>query len=295
MRVSPYLLLVLTTLFWSGNFVLARFTHADIPPLALSFFRWVGALLVVLPFAWGPLRRQWRLLLAHRRLILALGILGVANFNSFVYLGLQHTTATNAVLINSTLPLLILGIAWLFQRAPVTPGQWLGVLLSLLGVAVIVLNGHPAGIGGLDVNRGDFWVLAAVCSWAGYSVLLKRRPAQLDPLALLSATILVGALVVLPFWLWEHVQVRPMHWSQTGVLMVIYAAIFPSTLAYFFWNKAVAEVGAATSGQFIHLMPLFGSGLAVLLLDEQPGWPHLAGALFILGGIVLAEAKRARR
>ncbi|MGB0722865.1 MAG: DMT family transporter [Gammaproteobacteria bacterium] len=294
MHLNPYVLLVLTTLFWSGNFVLARFTHADIPPLALSFWRWAGAGLILLPFVIGPIRRQWPLIVKHWKLMVLLGVLGVANFNSFVYLGLQHTTATNAVLINSAMPLEILALAWLLFRTPVSAWQWIGVLTSMIGVGVIIIAGQADGAPGLEVNRGDLWIVAAGLSWALYSVLLRRRPEGLDPMAFLGTAIVIGVMVITPFWLWEHTQVRAMTWDQTSILMVIYVSIFPSLLAYIFWNKAVSEVGPGTAGQFIHLMPLFGTTLAVLLVDERPGWHHLAGAILILAGIITAERNKPR-
>ena len=107
---SPYLLLVLTTLFWSGNFVLGRGVHTVFTPFTLSFWRWAVALAILLPFVWTSLCGQAPLLRRHWAILLLLSILGVVNFNTFVYIGLQTTTATNAVIMLSITPVLILSL-----------------------------------------------------------------------------------------------------------------------------------------------------------------------------------------
>nr|MDQ2694425.1 EamA family transporter [Pseudomonadota bacterium] len=200
---SPYLLLVLTMLFWSGNFVLARAVHAHIPPIALSFWRWALALLFLLPLAWPALRGRGALLRRHWKVLLLLGILGVANYNTLSYIGLQYTTATNAVLMVSVTPVLIVGFSFLLLGHTVTLTQGAGIVLSLLGVAVIVTRGHLDTLLGLELNRGDLWVLAAVLSWALYSVCLRWRPAGLPPMAFMAATIVAGMVLLLPLYLWD--------------------------------------------------------------------------------------------
>ena len=182
-----YLLATLAPLFWAGNFVLARALHESLPPIALSFWRWALACLILLPFAGSQLWAQRRLLLRHWRILGLLGLLGVTNYNTFAYLGLQTTSATNAVLLQSVTPLLILVLSVPLLRQPVGAPQSFGILLSLAGVVVIVVRGDLAGLARLQLNRGDLWVLAAAASWALYSVCLRWRPAALTPLTFLAA------------------------------------------------------------------------------------------------------------
>lgn len=292
--VSPYLLVTLAPLFWSGNFVLGRALGDSIPPIALSFWRWALALLILLPFTLVRVRAELGLIRRHLGVLSLLGLLGVANFNTFVYLGLQTTTATNAVLLQSTTPVLIVALSFLLFRQRVSPRQAVGILVSLLGVAAIVLRGDPAALAGLALNRGDFWVLGAVLTWALYSVCLRWRPAGIDPLVFLTATIAVAVLALLPLYLWELGRVGAFAVNAVTLSAIGYVAVFPSVLAYIFWNRAVAELGANRTGQFLHLMPVFGTLLAMLLLGERMQGFHLAGIGLIAAGIWLATARLRR-
>lgn len=290
---SPYLLLVLTTLFWSGNFVLGRAVHGAIPALALSFWRWAFAVALVLPLAWPALRAQRGLLRAHWRVLALLGVLGITNFNTFVYLGLRDTTATNAVLMVSTAPVLIVLLSFLLLGHRPTPRQATGVVVSLAGVAVIVTRGDWHVLTNLALNVGDAWVFAAVASWALYSVCLRWRPAGLPPLAFLAATMVTGLLAILPLYLWDWLMAgHTFTLNAVTSASIAYVAIFPSVLAYIFWNRAVAELGPNRCGQFLHLMPAFGALLSWLLLDERLYGFHWAGIALIATGLWLATAGR---
>lgn len=287
----PYLLLALTALFWSGNFIVARAVHLDVPPMGLVFWRWFGALIVILPFAWRHIQADWPVIRQHWRIILTLAALGVASFNTLVYVGLQTTTALNAVLLQSAIPILIFAFAYVIFRDTVRPLQALGIVLSLAGVSTIVARGEIATIHGLAFNRGDLLVFAAVVLWAIYSVLLRKRPVM-HPLSFLTLTIAISVVLLAPLYGWEHLSGRVMHLDRTTVLAVGYVAIFPSVLAYMFYNRGVDLIGANRAGTFIHLMPLFGSIMAILFLGETFRVYHAVGIVLILGGLMLAARIR---
>ena len=290
--VSPYLLLILTTLFWSGNFVLARSVRLEVPPIGLSFWRWAMAAAILLPFIWRDMQRAWPLARGHLGLVTLLALLGVTGFNTFIYLGVQSTTASNAVLLQSVAPLLIIFLSWLVLRVGITLTQGLGIALSLVGVLVIVTRGEPHRLLALAVVRGDLWVFAAVLSWALYSVLLKRLPQGLGGFVLLGYTVSIGVLGILPLYLWEMGTGSFVVFNRVTIGSVLYVAIFPSLLAYLFWNRAVGQVGPNRAGQFIHLIPVFGSLLSVSLLGERLHLYHLAGVLLVALGILSATLWR---
>lgn len=289
---QPYLLLVLATLFWSGNFVLARGVRAEVPPVALAFWRWCGGSILLFGFAWPYLKHDWRLSLRHWKMMLLMSFLGVASFNTLVYSGLQFTTAINALLLQSTMPVLIVAMTYLLFRETVTPVQAVGVVLSLAGVVIIGGEGDMQVLLSLSLNVGDVLIFIAVAFYAAYSVLLRRRPA-LHPLSFLATTFIIGTVMLLPFYLWEIGTGRMMSLDRVTLLTIGYVAIFPSVLAYFFYNRGVELAGANRAGLFMHLMPVFGSVMAILFLGERFQWFHALGIALILGGIVLATRPRA--
>lgn len=287
----PYLLLILTTLFWSGNFVLSRGMHAEIPPLALSFWRWFLALLILLPLGWGHLLRQRSVLNSRKTYIIVQGLLGIAGFNTLIYLAVQTTTAVNAVLVNSCTPVLIAFCSLLIYREPLRGRQWLGIFVSLAGVSLIIAGGDPAMLLKLQANRGDLLVLAAAVIWALYSTNLKRYPMGLHPLAYLCAIVIVGLLGILPFYLLEIGLGQRLSLNQAPletIATISYVAVFPSVLAFIFWNRAVRDIGANRAGAFIHLMPVFSSILAVMFLGEQIELYHIQGIALVFSGIFMA-------
>lgn len=292
--LSPYLLLVLTTLFWSGNFVLARFVRLDVAPVGLSFWRWFIAAALLLPFVWRDMRGHWPLVRDNLRLVLALALLGVASFNTLIYLGVQTTTASNAVLLQSVMPLVIILLSRLLLRTRVTPAQSLAILISLAGVLVIVTRGDLGMLLGLHLVQGDLLVLTAVFVWGLYSVLLRWLPPGLGGLPLLGYTVAFGVLLIAPVYAWEISTGPVMRLNWVTVNSVLYVAVFPSLLAYLFWNRAVSEVGPNRAGQFIHLMPVFGSLLSVVFLDERLYLYHLTGILLVAIGLLLATLRKNR-
>ncbi|MEQ9190883.1 MAG: DMT family transporter [Alphaproteobacteria bacterium] len=297
-QASPalaYTLLTLAALFWSGNFLLARAVHLDVPPIGLNFWRWVVALLILLPFAGAAALRHRAVLGAHFGLLLLLGGLGIAGFNSAAYLALGATTAVNGVLIVSATPVLIVLVSWLLDRRPATPRQIAGVALSLAGALVIITRGDIAVIASLGFNRGDLWMVLAITFWATYSVLLRRAPPDVPPLALLTTLVAIGLVLLLPVYVAEAIWGRPMPVTWVSAGSIAYVALFASIGAYVSWNRAVAMVGPNVSGLFLHLMPVFTTLGAVLLLDESLRLFHLPGIGLIGLGLWLATLARPQR
>ena len=288
-KASPYLLLILATFFWAGNFVLGRAVKASIPPVGLAFWRWTVALAVLLPLSLPHLRAEWPLVRENWKLMAVYGILGVACFNTFVYVGLHSTTAINALLVNSIIPVLIVVLSRALACTPVTRQQAAGVILSLAGVVTIICSADAGLLLSLQINRGDIWVLLAVVSWAFYTFLLRKRPAGLHPLSFLGAIIIIGLVVLAPFYGWEISRGGRVGTDLGTCGSILYVALFPSVLAFTFWNQAVGEVGPATAGLFLHLMPVFGALLSSVFLGESLHLFHLAGMGLIFSGIYLVS------
>lgn len=283
---NPYLLLVLTALFWSGNWVVGRGFRGEVPPVALAFWRWMLAFACTLPYAWPHRREAWPLLRQHWPILSLLALLGITGYNTLAYFGLQYTTATNGVLLNSFIPIVIIGLSVVFFGKRLHVREVCGVGVSLAGVAVIVAHGELARLVQLSFNPGDLWIMVSVFVWAAYTLLLQYRPAGMAPMLLLAMLTLLGVLGLLPFYLWETLgQGRHIHYSLGALAGIAYAGIFPAFLGYVFWNKAVAQVGGARAGLFIHLMPVATPLLSALFLGESPQLYHLLGMVLIIGGI----------
>ncbi len=288
----PWLLMLLPPLFWAGNFVLGRAVSEAVPPVALAFWRWVLGALILLPFAWPHLRRDLPVLGRNWVIVLLLSGLGIAVFNTFAYIGLAYTTALNGVMIQSVMPVMIVGMSFLFFRDTVTGLQALGIAVSLGGALTLVSRGDPSAMASLRFNVGDLWIFAAVTSYAAYTALLRRRP-NVHGFSFIVVTFLLGALMLLPFMLMESAQGRPLRIDATSLASIGYVAVFASILAYICFNRAVLLLGANRAGLSIHLIPVFGSLLAILFLGERLQWFHAAGITLIAVGVVLATRRKA--
>lgn len=287
---SPVVLLVLTNLFWAASMIVARAVHELVPPVALAFWRWAIALGLVLPFAWPHLRRDWPILLRNWVLMLVLGSFGIGAYNTFTYFGLQTTTALNALLMQSATPLVILLCSFLLFRERPSFVQVTAVLVSLLGVLVIAAHGSFPALFGLSLNRGDALILLGIAIYSVYAVLLRRRPV-VHPMSFLGATFAVGTMNLLPFYLWERESGAVLDAKPEALLAIAFLGVFPAFVAYLFFNRGVELIGANRAGHFIHLIPVFGSLLAVVALGEAFLAYHFAGILLIGAGIVLATIR----
>ena len=290
----PYILLTLAVLFWAGNFILGRAFHNDIPPIALAFWRWAIASLLIIGPAFRHLRRDWPEILRHWPAVLLLSAIGIAAFNTLAYSGLQYTQAINAFLIQSLMPVMIVIFSFFIFGEKVRSIQAVGILVSLCGAASIISRGQINVLFDLQFNRGDMMVLAAILCYAGYSVMLRKRP-QVHPLSFIAVTFWLGTIMLLPLYLWEHLTVRSLHPDTPTLLVICYVAIFPSIISYLCFNRGVELVGANRAGLFIHLMPVFGSLMAIIFLGENFLWYHAAGIGLIATGICLATRGRVPR
>ena len=288
-RDQPYLLLTLTSLFWAGNAIVGRAIAGKIPPIALAEFRWIAAFLIVLPFAWRDLSRDLPVIRRHFGLLTILAFTGITGFNTLLYWSLERTTAINATLMQSSAPLMIGLLSFILYRDALTRLQISGIGVSLVGVAAIVSGGDPARIFALSLNDGDLTIIFALVLYALYSALLRRRPGM-GQLSFLAFTIGWGAILLLPGFVMElatGARFAPLDTPMVGALL--YVSIFPSILAYLFFNRGVELIGANRAGPFFHLIPLFGVLLAVLFLGERPGMHHVVGILLILSGVMIAS------
>ncbi len=261
-------------------------------PVSLNFWRWTIALVVLLPFGLRGLAGKAAIIRRHWKILALLALISVALFQTMVYEGLRTTTAINAVLLNSAAPAFTIAGSWILDRQRATARQLLGMLTSLAGIVIIMTRGEPARLLQLELHSGDGWIIVAVALWALYSVLLKRRPAELGDVAFLFVISLMGVAMLAPLFMVSSVITPPRALTVEGALAVAYVGIAASVIAFTCWNRGVATVGANAAGFTLHLLPAFGTLLAIVFLGEQFRVFHAAGIATILAGVLLATWKR---
>lgn len=281
----PYLLLGLSALFWSGNFVLSKGMATSIPPIALVFWRWTVAGIILAPFAIRKFIENWDIIKKHTKYLILVSFLGVTTFNALVYTAMHYTTAVNAVLVNSFTPVIIFIFSALIYKERITFLQLIGIVVSISGVFTIMTKGDLRVLLSMKFNFGDILILIAAFSWALYSVVLKSLPKEIDRLNFLMTIIIYGTLMLLPFYLIELYLGYKFSVGLNEIFTIGYVAIFASLLAFICWNRAVREVGANKAGPMVHLMPVFGTILSYIFLKERIYLFHIMGIMLVFAGI----------
>jgi drug/metabolite transporter (DMT)-like permease len=282
---APALLMTVTILLWAGNSIIGRAVHDAVPPILLAAARWVGASLLLAPFALPRLRQDWPALRQKLGVVLLLGVLGVGMFNILLYSGLHYTQASNSLLIQAATSPLILCIGAILFGDRTSTLKATAMALSVAGVLVIVGRGDLTVLRHLRLGTGEALTLFATLVWAFYTVLLRLRP-DVHPTSFSLMTFAIGAAVTAPLAMVEWLGgARPV--LAPGALAgIAYVAIFPSLIGYLLYNRAVEISGPALPAQFVNSMPLAGSLMAIVLLGERLAFYHVIGMLLILAGLV---------
>ncbi len=289
---TAYIFLILTTLFWSGNFIVGKAaSFFEIPPFTLNFYRWLFAWLILAPFTLNEIILKKNYIIKNIKLIIILGITSITIFNSIVYYSLNFTQVISGVLMISTIPVMIIIFCWLFKIEKTNIYQILGVIFSLLGVIVIITKANTAVLFNLNFNKGDLWMVVAMFSWAMYSALLRKKKFELSQLSLLQTIISAGLIFLLPAYLTELVLGYRANLHLPFVLTLTYVVIFPGLASFIFWIKGISIIGSNRAGIFLHLMPIFSTILAIIIFKEKFMSYHLIGAILIITGIILSSKK----
>ncbi len=287
---QPYLLLSVTALCWAGNAIVGRLAAGHIPPVTLSFLRWSLAFLIILPFAWKHLVRDWGAIRGRLGTMVVLSITGIGAFNTMQYWALEHTQALNTLLLQSAAPLFVAVWSLLLFGIRLTLAQAGGLALSLVGVLVILLHGDLTTLKNIEFNTGDIIFVAALAIFGLYSTLSFKRP-QIHGLSFVGFTFGCGAAVLIPLLIWELIARPVMQLNTANLLTLFYVAMFPSTVAYLCFNRGVHLIGANRAAPFFHVIPVFGAAMAIVFLGERPQLFHVIGFALVLTGVFVASRK----
>ena len=287
-----YILLILTTLFWSGNFIVGKAASTyEIPPFSLNFYRWLFAGLILLPFTLKEIIIKRNYIFQNIGFFIILGITSITIFNSTVYYSLYYMQVISGVLMISTIPVWIMFISSILGIEKTNKYQILGVVLSLLGVLFIITKSDLNLIKNLDFNRGDLIMATGMFAWALYSALLKKKTYEISQITLLEVVIITGLIFLIPVYILEMNFGKQIIIGKPFIFTLAYVVIFPGLASFFFWIKGIAIIGANRAGVFLHLMPVFGAIMAIILFDEKFMVYHILGAIFIIAGITLSNKK----
>ncbi len=287
-----YVLLVLTTLFWSGNFIVGKAASTyEIPPFSLNFYRWLFAGLILFPFTIKEILKKKNYIFKNIGFFIILGITSITIFNSAVYYSLYFMQVISGVLMISTIPVWIMFISSILGIEKTNKFQILGVILSLIGVIFIITKSDLNLIKNLAFNKGDLIMASGMFAWALYSALLKKKKYEISQITLLEVVIISGLIFLIPIYILETNIGNQIIIGQPFILTLSYVVIFPGLASFFFWIKGISIIGANRAGVFLHLMPVFGSLMAIIFFDEKFMFYHFLGAVFIIAGITLSNKK----
>ena len=290
---QAYLFLILTTLFWAGNFIVGeQASRFDIPPFTLNFYRWTFAWLILAPFTIKEIIEKKNHIIENIKLIIVLGITSITIFNSIVYYSLNFTQVISGVLMISTIPVMIIVFCWILKIEKSNVYQILGVIFSLFGVIVIITKADLVILLNLNFNKGDLWMVVAMFSWAMYSALLRKKKLEISQLSLLQIIISAGLVFLFPAYLIELSLGHKTSIHLPFILILTYVVLFPGLASFIFWIKGISIIGSNRAGIFLHLIPIFSTIMAIIILKEKFMFYHLIGALLIVTGIILSSKKK---
>jgi drug/metabolite transporter (DMT)-like permease len=289
-NTRAYVMLVLATLFWAGNFIVGKFAFlTEIPPLSLVFYRWSLVWIILLPFTYKEIIKYKDTILNNLPLLFFLGFTSVGLFNSFTYLSLIHTQVINASLFNTAIPAIIILLCFLFKIEKTNKFQILGLVISACGILAIITKLKLDILLSLNFNKGDLIMIGGVVTWGVYSTLLKKKKFTLPLLTLVHVICTFGLISVFPQFLFEFSNGQVIKFDTNLFYILIFLALFPSIGSYYCWAGAVAIIGANRAGIFLSLIPLFSTIMAIAFFGEQFNFFHFIGAILIILGLFLSN------
>lgn len=287
-QISGIFFAVGATVIWSVNFIIARGVHDAIPPVTLSFLRWLIAFAVIAPFTFKYFRNDFTAIRQNYKYILLTSFLGITLFNTLIYIAGHSTEAINLSLIAITAPVFIIIFNRIFFKEKIHFLNIAGIALTLAGVIILICRGSLTILLNISFSAGDIWMLSASVTFSLYSLLLRKKPEGIGTMSFLFVTFGSGLIMLIPFVLYEVSYNNTVAFSVKVIISVLYAGIFASIGGFLLWNKAVAHIGAAKSGIIYYSLPLFSSFWAILILGERVRLVHFISMILIVSGIVIA-------
>ncbi len=286
-------LAILTTIIWSGNYVIARGISQQVPPVSLAFFRWSTATICIAPFAWRKFTGERKLVMANAKYMLWSAITGVAIFNTLIYLAGHYTSAINLALIGTTsAPVFAAILAAIFLKEHIGIFKTTGMIICITGILFLLSRGNWQQLAQLRFGKGDVLILLSAFCFAIYNTLVRKKPAGISPINFLFVIFVTGTLILLPFYLYESAHSAAVPWNKNIVVIILYLGIGNSVISFLSWNAAIARLGASGTALFGNLIPIFSTIEAIIFLGEKFLTIHLISGVLVIGGLIIANLKK---
>ncbi len=285
---NPWLLLTFSSLVWGGNVVAARWAVGEISPMALVGLRWIVVFIIVAIMMRGRLVTTLRSLAPHWAYLLPMGALGFTISNAMLYEGARFTNGVNLAIIQGVLPVLVLAGARIAYGVRAGPVRWIGVAITMAGIALIATEGEPSRILELQINKGDAFAFLGAAIYAAFTLALRKKP-PMSAMAIFMGVALAALVSSMPAMLveaWLGAAIWP---GWRGLVVLLYVAVFTSIIGQICWIRAVEMIGPGRAGVFQNLVPVFGALLSVAVLRETFHWHHAASLGLVLSGLFISE------
>jgi drug/metabolite transporter (DMT)-like permease len=286
-----HVMMLVAVLIFAVNYVIGRWAAGDTPPYTLGFVRWTSGMLILLPFAWSHLRDDRDFIRRNWKLLCLAGFLMPFMGAGVTYVALTYTGAINGGVIQTSMPVMIVLLSWMFLKERTTGIQWLGIVVAISGVLYIVARGNPSSLLDLSFNIGDAILIGCNLGLAGYGVAVRKLPAGIHSLSLITVVCAVGALCHVPFFAYEMASGVQIVLSPKTFVSLAFVAIFPSVVAILLWNSAIGRIGPSRAGVYMYLTPVYAAIFAIPLLGESIGVYHVVGGVLIIIGVTLSSRK----
>lgn len=279
-------LAVAATIIWSGNFIIARAVNKEISPIALSFFRWFTALVLLLPFAWKHIEPSWKIVKQHKFYFFFTALMGISLFNTFVYIAGHTSTAINMALIGTTSsPIISVILAHYFLKEHIGLRRIIGIVFCICGILFLLSKGSFSNLFHLQFTKGDVLILLAAASFAVYNICARKKPSEISAVGFLFFVFAIGTAILLPAYIIDFVYSKPVVWNFKIIGSILYLGLGTSVIAFLFWNRSIKELGAGRTALFGNLIPIFSSIEAVYILSEKITYVHLISFILIVAGL----------
>ena len=279
----------------ASNLVVARGGVEYVPPISLAFWRWTLVFLILLPFTYVYLKKNFKIIKKEYKKLFFLGATGCGVCGAFPFLAGQTTTVTNMGIIYTSSPIFIILISSIFFYEKINFTKIIGLISCLIGVFTVIIKGDFFLLINLNFTIGDLWMLAAAIGWALYSIYLFYWKTKLEIFQRFTLIAFFGAISLLPFYITEEIFFEKTVFNIEFFMWIIFAAISPGIIAFTLYTIAQKKLGASLTGFTLYVFTIYGAIYGYILFEENLENYHLIGTVLVFIGVYLAKKKNVQK